>query len=409
MTTKPEQDRSDPVQQSAARPHLVTLILLSGLSVVTLNLLVASLANIADEFGASYGLVSLSIAGYSGISAVLLLFMGPLSDRFGRRPVILSGLAIFCVASLGCALASSVEVFLLFRMLQAVIVCGHGVSMAVIRDTSSEQRSASMIGYVAMAWAVAPMLGPLVGGTLDDLFGWRASFWLFLAAGLVLFALSWFDLAETNHQRSASLAQQFRSYGRLVGSRLFWAYALCMAFSVGAFYAYVGGAPLVATSVFGMQPAKVGFYIGTITAGFMAGSFVSGRLAENLNPVLLILAGRIIGCCSLAAGLLLLASGIISEITFFGSCVIAGFGNGLTTPSCNAGAMSVEPRLAGSASGLTGAFIVAVGAVLSGITGTVLTPETAAQGLVGIMLATYVVSLVAAIAIAVLRRQAISQ
>ena len=186
----------------------------------------------------------------------------------------MAGLVLFCIASLGCALATSIETFLAFRMLQAAVVSGYAVSMAVIRDTSSEQGAASRIGYVAMAWAIAPMVGPMVGGLLDTLFGWRANFWALLLLGVVLFALSWVDLKETNVRPTSSFAAQFRSYGKLFQSGLFWAYALCMAFSVGAFYAYVGGAPLVASAVFGIGPAMLGIYMGTITAGFMAGSFL---------------------------------------------------------------------------------------------------------------------------------------
>ena len=156
-------------QATVTSPRFVTLILLSGLSVVSLNMFLPSLSNIAAEFEADYALVNLSIAGYAAMAAILQLIMGPLSDRFGRRPVILAGLLIFCLASLGCLLSTDIATFLFFRMMQAAITSGYTVSLAVIRDSSGTQKAASLIGYIAMAWAIAPMLGPMFGGALDEL------------------------------------------------------------------------------------------------------------------------------------------------------------------------------------------------------------------------------------------------
>ena len=169
---------------------MFTLILLSALSVVSLNMFVASLSNIAEEFQADYALVNLSIAGYAGMTAVLQLIIGPLSDRFGRRPVILAGLVIFILASLGCILADDIWMFLFFRLLQGAISSGLVLSNAVVRDMAPAREAASLMGYLAMAWAVAPMLGPMLGGVLDELFGWRASFVAFVGLGMAILSLS---------------------------------------------------------------------------------------------------------------------------------------------------------------------------------------------------------------------------
>ena len=183
---------------SKSSPRVLTLILLAALSTLSLNMFLPSLTNIARDFNVDYALASLSIAGYLAITALMQLVIGPMSDRFGRRPVLLCGLSVFVVGSLGCLLASDIYSFLLFRALQATVISGWVLSMAMIRDTRSEGESASLIGYVAMSMAIAPMLGPMIGGLLDEFFGWRASFALYSLMGLILLLLCWLDLDETN-------------------------------------------------------------------------------------------------------------------------------------------------------------------------------------------------------------------
>lgn len=385
------------IPAAVTAPSMLTLVLLSGLSVVSLNMFLPSLPSIAHEFQADYALVNLSIAGYAGMTAVLQLVMGPLSDRFGRRPVILAGLVIFIVGSLGCLLATDVWTFLLFRMLQAAITSGFAVSRAVIRDSAHAQKAASLMGYLSMAWAIAPMLGPVFGGALDQLFGWRASFWAFLGFGAAVLTLCWVDLSETNKTPSESIAKQFQAYPKLFRSRRFWGYSLCMAFSVGAFFAFLGGAPLVASTVFQIPPATLGFIMGSITGGFVLGSFLSGQCAGRYALTTMMIAGRIVACAGLAVGLVLVLAGIIHEVSLFGACIFVGLGNGLTMPSSSVGAMSVRPELAGSASGLSGALTGAGGAVTSAVTGAILTEENGAFMLLGMMLLSSSMALVAAL------------
>ncbi|MPZ08837.1 MAG: Bcr/CflA family efflux MFS transporter [Kiloniellaceae bacterium] len=392
---------------AATPPRLSTLVLLSALSVVSLNMFLPSLSNIAVEFQADYALVNLSIAGYAAMTAMLQLVMGPLSDRFGRRLVILAALVIFMLASLGCLSATDIRTFLFFRMMQGPIISGYAVSLAVIKDSAPAQKAASLMGYVAMAWAVAPMLAPMFGGALDELFGWRASFWAFFGLGGIVLGLCWFDLGETNKTPSETFVKQFRTYPELFRSRRFWAYALCMAFSTGAFYVFLGGAPLVAATVLEISPATLGFYMGTITAGFVLGSFLSGRFAARQALTTMMIAGRIVACAGLVLGLALLLGGVVHVASLFGACVFVGVGNGLTMPSSSAGAMSVRPALAGSASGLSGALTVAGGALMSAISGAILTEANAAYAMLGVMLLSSLLGLAAALYVLRLDRREI--
>jgi DHA1 family bicyclomycin/chloramphenicol resistance-like MFS transporter len=338
-----------------------------------------------------------SIAGYAGMTTMLQLLIGPLSDRVGRRPVILVSLAIFVLASLGCALAIDVWTFLLFRTIQASIVSGFALSRVIIRDSEPAQKAASLIGYLSIAWAIAPMLAPMAGGALDQFFGWRASFWAFLACGAAVLTLCWLDLGETNKSPSETFTKQFRAFPGLFRSQRFWGYSLCMAFSMGALYAFLAAAPLVAATVFRMSPAVLGIYMGSTAAGFILGSLVSGRFAAHYPLATMMVAGRIVACVGLTAGLGLLLVGIVHEVSLFGSCVFLGFGNGVSMPSSNAGAMSVRPELVGSAAGLSGALTGAGGAVMSATTSTILSEANAACALLGMMLLSSTMALLAAL------------
>lgn len=386
-------------------PRFLIFSLLCAFSVLPLNIFLPALPRIAGDFHGDYGLISLSIAGYAAVAATLELTMGPLSDRFGRRPIALTCLVVFVVGSIGCALATNIQVFLAFRVLQATITSCYPVSMATIKDTAGKEQAASRIGYTAMAAAVAPMLGPTLGGLIDEAWGWQAIFWSLGLAGTALFALCWFTLAETNKNRSSTIRQQLEAYPTLFRAPRFWAYGLCMAFSTGTFYAFLAGAPLAAKVVFDIPPAMLGFYMGTVTAGFVVGSFISGRYARNYPLTATMIAGRIVACAGPLIGLVILFTGARHPVAFFGPCMLIGLGNGLTNPSAFAGALSVRPNLAGSASGLAGSMMIMGGAALSSITGAVLTETNVAYATLCMMLLAAGIALIAAFYVLLLDRR----
>lgn len=381
---------------SSASPRLSTLVLLSALAILPINFFLPSLPQMAAEFGVDYGLMGLSLAAYAIVSACLQLVVGPLSDRLGRRPVVLWALALFIAATMGCAVAPDASTFLACRMVQAVIAPTYAVSLAVIRDTTSREQTAGRFGYLAMAWAVAPMLGPTAGGLLDQAFGWRASFYVLAFFGMAVLALCWSDLRETNTSRSTTVLAQYKAYPALLGSKRFMAYCVCMAFSVGAFYAFLAGAPLAA-SAFGLSPAVLGLFMGSITAGFMLGSFLAGRLAGKLPEATLLIAGRSVACGGLVFGIVLYGAGLHHVVALFGPCLFVGMSNGLTQPSANAAAISVRATQTGSAAGLAGAITVAGASIVAAGAGAVLTVENARPGLLMVMLASATVALGAAL------------
>ncbi|TMM50921.1 multidrug effflux MFS transporter [Sulfitobacter sabulilitoris] len=372
----------------ATPPHIATLILLSGMSAMVMNMFLPSLPNMTEYFQTEYRLMQLSVALYLAVSAILQIVIGPISDNMGRRPVIMWGLGLFLLATLGCIYAPSAEVFLVFRMCQAVIAVAMVLSRAVVRDMFAQDRAASMIGYVTMGMAVVPMLSPALGGVLDELFGWKANFWaLFLLAALTLW-LTWADLGETAVSSGKTLRAQFAEYPELLTSPRFWGYSLAASFCSGAFFAYLGGAPFVGSVVFGMSPSELGLYFGAPAIGYFAGNFVTGRYATYFGINKLVLWGSLANSLGVLVSLIVFWAGYGSPVSFFGLMTLVGVGNGLVIPNATAGMLSVRPHLAGTASGLGGAIMIGGGAMLSALAGALLTPSTGAYPLLYIMLST---------------------
>ncbi len=387
-------------------PHITTLVLLSGLSALSMNVFLPSLPNMAAYFNTDYALMQLSVTLYLGLTGLLQLIIGPLSDRYGRRPVILTGVTIFLLASVGCLLATTIEQFLFFRMMQTAIAIGMVLSRAIVRDIVPTEQAASMIGYVTMGMSVVPMIAPAIGGYLDDFFGWQANFSMLFVVGVVIGAVIWFDLGETNQHKSVSFTAQIRDYPELFGARRFWGYSLTAAFASGSFFAFLGGAPFVGTHVFQLPPSELGMYFGTVSIGYMTGNFLSGRYSTRFGINNMMLFGCYIMLFGVVGSVLVLAVGFAHPITFFGAMVFVGLGNGMTLPNANAGLVSVRPNLAGSASGLGGAIQLLGGASLAGLAGAILTPTSGAYPLLYLMIATTILAIAVILYIIRVEKQA---
>ena len=350
-------------------PHIMTLVLVTGLSTLAMNIFLPSLPGMTEWFGTDYRVMQLSVSLYLGCSALLQVVIGPISDRFGRRPVLLWSVVLFLIATLGTILAPTVGVFLAFRMLQAVIAAGMVLSRAVIRDMVPGEQAASMIGYVTMGMSVVPMIGPAVGGVLDEAFGWQANFALLLVLGLMVLWLIWADLGETATGRAARFSDQVRQYPELLTSPRFWGYCLTAAFSSGAFFAYLGGAPYVGSEIYHMSPGILGVYFAAPALGYAIGNYISGRFSVAIGLNRMILFGTAFTAACMGLLTLLELAGLAGPNLFFGLIIAVGLGNGMALPNANAGMLSVRPELAGTASGLGGAMMIGGGAGLSALAG----------------------------------------
>ena len=389
-------------------PHISTLILLAGIPALNMSIFLPSLTRMADFFQTDYATMQFAVSGYLAATAVLQVFVGPLADRFGRRNLMLGALVIFIAATLGALMATSIAAFLTFRILQAVVATGIVLSRAIVRDIYPADESASKIGYVTMGMAVIPMIGPTIGGVLDQAFGWQSSFVFLSLAGAVVLAFAWFDQGETVRGGGTTFAEQLRSYPDLLSAPRFWGYALCAAFGSGSFFAFLGGAAYVADHIYGLSPMLTGTALGAPAIGYALGNFLTGRYAVRFGIDLMAMAGCIVSIAGLGVSLLVSLAGFNTAILFFGFCTLLGLGNGLMLPNATAGLLSVRPLLAGTASGLGGALMIGGGAVLSQFAGSLLNDGSGTIPLQAVMLASAVLAL-ASILVVMVRARSLSR
>ncbi|SDW32441.1 MFS transporter, DHA1 family, bicyclomycin/chloramphenicol resistance protein [Celeribacter indicus] len=386
-------------------PHIATLVMMAALPAITINVFLPALPEMARHFETEYRVMQLSVAVFLIVNAALQLAIGPLSDRYGRRPVLLVGIVTFLVATLGAIHAPSVGLFLAMRAAQAGIVTGLVLSRAIVRDIVPGEQAAKMIAYVTMGMSLAPMAAPTLGGLLTAAFGWQSNFWLLFGAGLALLALVWFDTGETAPRANGSMGDALRGFPTLLRSQRFLGYAISAATASGAYFAFLGGAPFVGSEIFDLTEDRLGLYMAAPALGYFFGNFLAGRFSDRVGMNRMMLIGAIVSAAGIFCSLLLFLAGGATVQSFFAFITFVGLGNGMQLPNAIAGSLSVRPGLSGTASGLGGAMYISGGAALSALAGSVLTPESGATPLLYIMLAAAVSSVLAAIWVILRARQ----
>ena len=353
----------------AKRPSLLLLVGLAAIGPFGMNVVVPAMPALARVFETSYGVMQLVLTAYLAATAAIQLVLGPLSDRFGRRPVILLGLGIYLLGSVICACATTVEILIAGRVIQAAGACaGLVIGRAIIRDVFGREQAASNIGYVTMAMVVAPMLAPAVGGYLFDHQGWQAMFWLSLLMGLVILGWSLRHLHETRQPNlDGEVSLSWSAVLGLLRDRSFCGYTIVLACSSGVFFTFLAGAAYVVTEILGRPASEYGLYFILSAIGYIIGNFLSGRYAVRVGLQRMIA----VGCGFAAVGLVLLwgLSGISHTAALFGPMFVLAISNGLILPSAMASAVSARPRLAGTAAGIAGSAQIGLGALLAFMVG----------------------------------------
>jgi DHA1 family bicyclomycin/chloramphenicol resistance-like MFS transporter len=348
------------------------LAVITALGPLAMQIILPVLPVMQDAFMVSAGTVQyvLSLALFTIAFATLVY--GPASDRYGRRPVLLVGLGIFLLGSVVSALAPTIQVLIVGRVTQAVGgAAGMVVSRAIIRDLYDRDTAARLMAYMITALVVAPMVSPLIGGLLNDAFGWRAIFVFSGIVGVVVLALALPRVPES--LQPGTSAQTFRSmlsgFGVLLRVPAFLGYAGQSAFGMGMFMAFLGAAPFVTINVLERPPTEFGLFFVLISAGFMAGTFMTARLGQRIGLDRMM---RVGSGLAVVFGIVMLAfvlAGLWSPWTIFLPGMWMAFANGLSMPNAQAGAISISPRFAGTASGLLAFLQMLVGAGFAQLAG----------------------------------------
>jgi DHA1 family bicyclomycin/chloramphenicol resistance-like MFS transporter len=358
------------VQSDGGHPWrlLALLIAVTSIGPLSLNILTPAMPGMIVSLGADASVVQLTLSLYLAGMAISQLVLGPLSDRFGRRPVLLAGLALTVVASFAALATTSIAGLIVSRTIQAFgATAGIVIGRAVIRDLYDRDRAASMIGWVTMAMVVAPMIAPLIGGALDTAFGWHAIVLFLGLFSAVILAWTAAGLRETHATPSGEgFARFFSDAAILLGDRAFIGYTLVAAFNSAMFFAFIGGAPHVVVTIMRRTSAEYGIWFAIISVAYMAGNFAAGRWSAQYGVDTMVRRGVVITGIGAAVGMILiLLQPYGGPIVIATPQFIIAFASGFLLPNAIAGAVSVRPQAAGTAAGITGFMQMGLGALVA--------------------------------------------
>ncbi len=348
---------------------IALLTLISILGQLSIGLYTPSLPSLAQALSASAGEIKLTMTVFLASFAVAQLFWGAFSDRFGRRPILFAGVAVYLAGTIICLTAGSIDILIAGRFIQGIGACvGITISRAVVRDRYDRAQGARTLAFIGMAMAAGPAVAPVLGGQLQVLFGWRSAFAALLLIGAGIGLATYLRLDESIRQRDPAATDPVRlmtNYGVLLRSRIYIAYSGLTATFFGGLMAFATGAPFVMIDGFGMSPALYGFMPLFTVMGYFSGSTLAGkRTGRDPSHKL----ARVGAGCALTGGAAFVAVtllGVESPATVIAPMVIYMFGYGLALPSALAAAMQPFAQMAGTAAALQGFAQMAMGAIVT--------------------------------------------
>ena len=363
----PGPGRAKPHPQSLAIGALLTVLV--ALGQISTSIYIPSMPSLVAALDTDMERVNLTLTVFLVGFAISQVVYGPLSDRFGRRPVLLAALVLYLAASLACAFSPTIEVLIAARFAQAVGACaGPVMARAIVRDVYERERAARVLAYIGIAFAVSPAITPIIGGYLQAWFGWRANF-LFLSgvAGAVLLAV-WWALGETVARpdpKATRPGQIARTSVMLLRSRDFLGHMLSTAFVFAGLMAYTAAAPFLFIDTLGLSPERFGVLAVFNVIGFLAGTLAAGRWTIRVGIEPMVMIGNLLALAGGGAMAAIALAGHLGVVAIIGPMMVFLAGMGLVMPNAMAGAMGPFPRVAGTASALLGFYQMAIAAVAS--------------------------------------------
>jgi DHA1 family bicyclomycin/chloramphenicol resistance-like MFS transporter len=376
---------------------LAVLALLSSFTPLSIDMYLPALPVIASDLGGTAGDIQLTLSAFMIAFGAGQVFYGPAGDRFGRRPVILSGLFVYILTSIGCAFAAAAGQLVVLRFLQGLAACG-GVVLArtMVRDLAERDQAARAMSLMMACTSIAPMLAPLIGGQILWFAGWRAIFWTLAGIGVVALIVASLRLQETlkpEYRQPLVLSHVLKRFGELFRHRAFMGYAFTGSFQFAALFSFLSGSPFVFIEHYGVAPRAYGLIFGSMVVFMTLGSLLNARFAMVFG------AGRILryavivpavaGATALVLGVIEARTGSIGMWAFF-FCLGPQIATiSLIGPNAMAMALQRYPHMAGTASSLIGVLQFGIGAVFGAIVGQTfdgtIAPMTTAMGIAGVL------------------------
>jgi len=342
-----------------APPPLWLIAILAAVTATgpfAMQIFLPALPAIQTGFGVTPATAQLTLSVSMIAIALATLIYGPLSDRYGRRPILLLGLGIFAAGSLGCALAPNIHTLIAARIVQAAGgAAGMVLARAVARDHYGARRAAGVIARLTTVMVVAPMVAPAIGGIVVDVADWRAIFALVFVAGSVVIGavLIMFGESHKPEDRIESVTGMLRGFVQLLASKRFIVLALYPAFSSTIFFSFISGAPYVMVGLLHRPATEYGLYFILVAGGYMVGNLAAVRLHERFDALSLMSVGMLIALVGVMLSIVFVAFGVLAPLTLFLPIMLAQFGQGIGLPSAQAAVINVFPLRAGTASALT--------------------------------------------------------
>jgi DHA1 family bicyclomycin/chloramphenicol resistance-like MFS transporter len=385
---------------TATRPTLTPLLLallalLSSFTPLSIDMYLPALPVIAVDLRGTAGDIQLTLSAFMIAFGAGQIFYGPAGDRFGRRPVILGGLVIYILASIGCAFAAEAGQLVLLRFLQGLAACG-GVVLArtMVRDLAERDQAARAMSLMMACTSIAPMLAPLIGGQVLWFLGWRAIFWVLAMVGVIAFVAAWLRLPETlrpEYRQPLVLSSILKRFGELVRHRAFMGYAFTSTFQFAALMSFLSGSPFVFIEKYGIAPRAYGLIFGGMIVFMTLGSLLNAKFVPVFGAGRIlryaVIVPAVVGPTALVLGLIEARYGTIGLWPFL-ACFAPQIATiSLIGPNSMAVALQRYPHMAGTASSLMGVMQFGIGAIFGAIVGQSLNgtiaPMTTAMGIAG--------------------------
>lgn len=352
---------------------LAALGLLAAIGPLATDFYLSSFAEISRDLGVGASAVQLTLTGFLIGIAIGQLILGPTSDRFGRRPVLVISMAVFAVISIAIALAPTIQVMIALRVLHGIFgAAGIVIARAIAADLSEGKTAVRALSLIAMVAALGPIVAPIIGGGVAATVGWRGALWTLATLAVGLFLIAFLVIPESlpiQARHSGGVGAALRQFGSLLRDRAFAGYLLAFALGYGAMMAYISASPFVVQSVLGFGIFAYSMSYATSAAALILSNFTNSRIAPRFMPTRMLRVGQLAAIAAATALLIVTVAGILNLGSLIALAFILTAGTGFTMANSSALALARTPTARGSGSALLGATQFGLGALVAPLTG----------------------------------------